>query len=256
MPIVKDKSIFVPTAHDEPFLYTKPYENIFSIPKFIMYNTNSEKNLIENIFKNHTKNSDVSGIGIENYSGFLEALPDYLMTKKYFIYVGRIDKAKGCDVMLNNFIEFKKKYPEYHEYKLVLVGKYFMNEQYHHSSIIYTGFISEEMKYTFLKNSLAIIMPSLYESLSLATLEAMIERIPIIVNKNCDVLYNHVLDSKTGKTFSSKEEFFQALKNYIHINSSDLEKEGEKAREYVLKKYSWKKVLEKFDNAIDFTVNK
>src|SRR5690606_21952365 len=46
MPLVKDKAIFIPTAHDEPLLYTRPYTDIFSVPKFIMYNTESERKLI------------------------------------------------------------------------------------------------------------------------------------------------------------------------------------------------------------------
>ena len=40
--------------------------------------------------------------------------------------------------------------------------------------IIYTGFISEQEKSSYLKNSTGLIIPSPYESLSMVTLEAMI----------------------------------------------------------------------------------
>ena len=32
MPIVAERSIFIPTAHDEPLLYTRPYKYLFEVP--------------------------------------------------------------------------------------------------------------------------------------------------------------------------------------------------------------------------------
>ncbi|NGF56307.1 glycosyltransferase family 4 protein [Parapedobacter sp. SGR-10] len=252
MPLVKDKAIFIPTAHDEPLLYTLPYTNIFSVPKFIMYNTESEKKLIESHFKNPTKQSDIAGVGIEKYRGEEGVLPDTLQQKKYFVYIGRIDVHKGCDQMLEYFIQFQDKYPEYKEYKLVLVGKNYMEKSYDHPAIMYTGFIDEGLKYTLLRNARAMIMPSFYESLSLVTLEAMYEEIPVIVNEECEVLYAHIFKSQTGLSYNSPESFFKSLEHYILKSERDLAEEGKKAKQYVSDHYTWKKVLDKFENSIAF----
>jgi len=252
MPLVAEKSIFIPTAHDEPVLYTKPYENLFSVPKFIMYNTESEKQLIEKNFRNITRNSEVAGVGISPFAGEKAQLPAEIIPNKYFIYIGRIESAKGCDLVIHHFLEFQKKYPKYEEFKLVLVGKNHMKKTYHNSSIIYTGFVSEELKHAYLANALALIMPSFYESLSMVTLEAMVERKPVIVNGNCSVLKSHIDRSETGKSYTTKAEFFQALQYYIGQSETEREKEAEKARKYVLENYSWKSVLQKFDEAIEF----
>lgn len=250
MPLVKEKAIFIPTAHDEPPLYTKPYENIFSIPKFIMYNTEAEKKLVEKHFSN-SDNNDVAGVGIDKYQGEIEPLPYQLTTKKYFIYIGRIDKAKGCEQMLEFFISFKHKIPN-NDAKLVLVGKNFMKKEYSHPDIIYTGFVSEETKYSLLKNALAMIMPSFYESLSLVTLEAMNEEIPVIVNANCEVLLDHHKQSNTGAFYYDKTDFEKALLSYLSKSEVELKEEGKKAQKYVAENYTWDKVLAKFKKAIDF----
>lgn len=255
MPIVPEKSVFIPTAHDEPLLYAKPYEKLFNIPKFIMYNTDSEKRLVEKNFKNYTKASDVAGVGIENYEGKLEALPEYLNEKKYFAYIGRIDTAKGCDYMLKYFIGFQKKYTAYRDYKLVLIGKNSMQSKYSHPNIIYTGFVSEQLKYTILKNAIAMIMPSFYESLSLVTLEAMNEKIPVIVNKKCDVLYQHILKSETGSAYDSQKSFSASLLKQINMTLGELHEQGLKAKRYVTENYSWEKVLEKFEKSFIYVTN-
>lgn len=252
MPVVSQKSIFIPTAHDEPLLYTKPYEYLFTVPKFIMYNTESEKQLIERNFENYTKNSDIAGVGISRFHGETATLPENIKAKKYFVYIGRIDSAKGCGVMIEYFINFLNTHPQYQDYKLLLVGKNYMKKTYKHSSVIYTGFIDEDLKHSYLINALAMIMPSFYESLSLVTLEAMIEYIPVIVNKKCAVLYHHIEKSGSGDAYENEAEFYQILDKYLTIDKQSLEIEGKKAAFYVENNYTWTNVLEKFDDAIRF----
>lgn len=253
MPIVAEKSIFVPTAHDEPILYTKPYENIFSLPRFIMYNTECERSLVEKHFKT-SENVDVAGLGITPYAGKFEKLPENLTSKKYFIYIGRIDLAKGCDKMIHYFLQFKKSNPQYNDYKLVVVGKNYMKKTYHDSSVFYTGFVSEELKHTYLYHALAMIMPSYYESLSLVTLEAMAAGVPVIVNRSCAVLYDHIVKSNTGASFDDQQTFTSSLQKYIDLSEDDHQKEKLRAQKYVTDSFDWKTVLAKFDRAVDMIV--
>jgi len=132
-----------------------------------------------------------------------------------------------------------------------LVGKNSLDEKITQADdIILTGFVDDNLKNALLANALALIMPSFYESLSLITLEAMLMKVPVIVNKNCQVLYSHIKKSKTGKSFIDNTEFSQALIFYIHQKHGDLVSEGNKAREYVLKNYSWDIIIDKFNSAI------
>lgn len=253
MPLVKDKAIFIPTAHDEPPLYTKPYLNVFRDTGFIMYNTEDEKELVENQFPNACKNNDIAGVGIEK-SNTTPKNTDTLETP-YFIYVGRIDVSKGCEEMIEYFLEAKKS-KELTDVKLVLVGKNFMSKEYKHPDIIYKGFVDEETKYQLLTNAVAMIMPSFYESLSMVTLEAMMEKTPVIVNRKCKVLHSHIEKSNSGASYETKEEFTNELIKYLNKDTQQLETEKNNAQQYVLNNYSWETISTKFDQAIDFLMNK
>jgi len=83
-------------------------------------------------------------------------------------------------------------------------------------------------------------------------LEAMYEEIPVIVNEECEVLYAHIFKSQTGLSYNSPESFFKSLEHYILKSERDLAEEGKKAKQYVSDHYTWEKVLDKFENGIDF----
>jgi glycosyltransferase involved in cell wall biosynthesis len=249
---VAEKSILIPTAHDEPQFYLDGYAKLFSSPRFIMYNTQAEKNLVEKVYP-QTKQiqSAIAGIGFENPENTTVKLPENLKPKKYFIYIGRIVEDKGCAMMIEYFNRFKSTHPDYQDVKLVLVGKNSLDENLTQGDdIILTGFVDEKLKQTLLINASALIMPSFYESLSMVTLEAMFSEIPVIVNRNCEVLYNHVQNSGTGKSFADSNEFSAALNFYLKQTETDLVSEGVKAKNYVLKNYSWDVVIDKFNSAI------
>ncbi|MFJ1472677.1 glycosyltransferase family 4 protein [Capnocytophaga cynodegmi] len=249
LPIVKEKAIFIPTAHDEPPLYSKPYEKLFVQPKFIMYNTKSEKDLIESHFYDYCKNTAIAGVGIDTYSlplGYVSEKFDFNFP--YFIYIGRIDHAKGCEELI---LFFKKYNEKNHNVKLVMVGKDFMGVK-PEENIILTGFISEEDKYFLLQNSLGLIIPSKYESLSMVTLEAMAcGKLPI-VNGDCEVLKHHVEKSYAGFCYTNYASFEEALEKALNTDNETKERLSQRAINYVKENYSWPAILEKFDKAIDF----
>jgi len=250
---VSKKSILIPTAHDEPQFYLEGYGDLFSNAKSIIYNIQTEKDLVEKVYP-QVKNisSSIAGIGFDDYDFSMTALPDRFSSKKYFIYIGRIVEDKGCVMMIDYFRKFKIAHPEFKDIQLVLVGKNSLDKKITQGDdIILTGFVDHELKNTLLANACALIMPSFYESLSLITLEAMMMKIPVIVNKNCDVLYSHIKKSGTGKSFTNDTEFSETLNFYLHYKNKDYLAEGAKAKKYVLDHYSWDTVIQKFSSVIN-----
>lgn len=247
---VSEKSIFIPTAHDEPMLYTKPFEDLFSVPKFIMYNTQSEKDLVENYFQNTCKNTDIAGVGIDKYTENDKISDTFKYNTDYFIYIGRIDTNKGCNELIDFFEQYSK---QNKNIKLILVGR--QNIKYskeNNGNIVFTGFVSDAEKYYLLQNAKALIIPSKYESLSLVTLESMLQEKIVIANAHCEVLKKHIDNSQTGYLFKDYPTFAESLNNVLALSSEEYKIQGAKAREYVEKNYSWNNVLEKFDKAITF----
>ncbi|MCW8312120.1 glycosyltransferase family 4 protein [Sphingobacterium sp. InxBP1] len=255
MKLVGEKSIFIPTAHDEEIMYTKPYKDLYHIPKYILYNSLAEKQLIASKFDRIAAHNDVAGIGIKSLNiapaTVSEIKNRYAIDCKYFVYIGRIEADKNCNELIHFFTEYCKKNKDL---KLVLVGKDFIgvNKQ---KEILTTGFVDEETKYGLLQGSVGLIMPSLNESLSLVTLEAMDIGQIAIVNGNCEVLSNHVELSGAGFTFTNFEEFSCSLDLALAMTPLEREQIGTKAKAYVKENYSWEKISNKFNSAIDLIYN-
>ncbi len=250
MPVVSAKVLFIPTAHDEEVMFTKPYENIFAVPRFIMYNTESEQRLVERRFARYCKNTDVAGVGIDEFVLEQDYLPgeELRFDFPYFVYIGRIETNKGCAELIDYFNRFSEKHPAV---KLVMIGKDFLGVE-PSDNILLTGFIDEKDKYYLLKNSLGLILPSRYESLSLVTLEAMIQGKIVVVNGGCEVLKVHIDKSDAGFYYTDYPSFEQTLTKVIRLSEEERSRFASKAKQYVTDHYTWGEVLTKFDKAIDF----
>ncbi|SDG68055.1 glycosyltransferase family 4 protein [Mucilaginibacter sp. P25] len=248
--VASHKSILIPTAHDEPPIYLEFFRSFFKQPKAILYNTESERRFVNKVFGNEDIYSDVVGVGIDVPA--LQPSPgaNALLQQagNYIIYIGRIEVAKACDELISNFIKFKASTDN--DIKLVFVGRAFMPVT-EHPSIIYTGFVDEYIKFNLLKNSRALVIPSIFESLSLVTLESMAYGIPVIANEKCEVIKDHINKSGAGFLYNNQETFIAAIQTAFsnNTNVADL---SEKAKSYVAENYTWVKVLEKFDAAVDY----
>ena len=247
--IAPEKSILIPTAHDEPPIYFGIFDSIFHLPRGILYLTDSEKKFVTKKFHNNYINSDIVGVGIDIEKDVenINFKDRFRIENEYLIYLGRIDEAKGCKNMIAYFLEYKAKYNS--DIKLVLVGKAAMDIPVN-NNILNLGFVSEIEKINLLKNAKALILPSEYESLSLSTLEAMYFGIPVLLNGKCDVLKDHAILSKAGLYYMNKLEFIESLA-YIDENPEMMKKMGENGILYIKENYRWDIVIEKYKNAIE-----
>lgn len=252
--MASEKSILVPTAHDEPPIYFNMFRPIFHLPRYIVFNTLEERNFVHSRFGNQYIPYDVVGVGVD--------IPDYITDEECFrakfqvhddfvVYVGRIDESKGCNEMFDYFLRFKSEYPS--ELKLVLLGKAVMNLP-KHPDIIPLGFVSDEDKFGAMRAAKALIMPSKFESLSMVVLESMYMETPVLVNGQCEVLRGHCERGNGGLYYFDYEEFKVCLS--FLCNQKEINKKlGAQGKRYVEKNYSWAVILEKFVNAIEAVSN-
>lgn len=236
---VADKAILVPTAHDEPYIYFDIYRHIFEKAAGLIYLTPEEKDFVEKLFDVKNKPNVVSGSGVElpadiNNDRYREK---FNITDDYIIYVGRIDLEKGCKEMFEAFLQYKKQYP-YDRTKLVLMGKAMIDIP-KHNDIVYQGFVSESDKFDGISGAKALWLPSKYESLSIAVLEAMSLGVPVMVNGECEVLKGHCIRSGAGVYYTSTKEAPEKLRQLM---TSD-EEMADKARQYIQENYQWENIV-------------
>lgn len=245
--VAPQKSILIPTAHDERPIYFFPYKQVFNSPAFIMYNTITEKTFVENLFHNHHIPNDIAGIGIEPTEPLIKfPKEEYGITDDYILYVGRIAHDKVVN-LFENFIEYKKNNAT--NLKLVLIGKALI-EIPQHPDIISLGFVSDDIKNSAIKSALMLVLPSHFESLSMVVLESLYFKTPILVNGRCDVLVEHCKKSGAGFYYNNKNEFSSAI-NFAKKNKDKLIKMGLLGEKYVQEHYKWDTVIEKYNKAFD-----
>src|SRR5690606_25530796 len=117
----------------------------------------------------------------------------------------------GCKELLRYFNRFLHRNRQFKDVKLVLVGHAFMDVP-QSDNIISTGFVSEDVKWSLLSRARSLILPSVYESLSLVTLESMMMGKPVIANRKCEVLKDHINHSGAGMLYECYDEFETILR--------------------------------------------
>lgn len=250
---VSEKSILIPTAHDEPYIYFNIYKKIFQCPKIIVYLTMEEKRFVESIFDNRYILSQVMGVGIEVSRRYNQEVfrKKYHVNGNYIIYAGRIDIGKNCDEMIQFFLRYKKESGV--DIKLVLVGKAYM-EIPSEEDIIYLGFISEEDKSDAIEGATFLWLPSEYESLSIAVLEALALERPILVNGKCEVLKGHCEKSQAGYIYMDYKTFYTGMNFLLHEEKKCL-KMGENGKKYVEKNYNWNSIIHEYVRLFEIITN-
>lgn len=245
---IKNKAIFIPTAHQEPFIHFDMYKKVFGAADAFVFLTDEEKDLVHSIFHNENVPYEVMGVGVE----VPEVVDSERFKKKYnldnyLIYVGRIDEGKDCPRLFKYFIEYKRRVKS--DLKLVLMGKAVCDIP-KSPDIISLGFVSEEDKFDGIKGAKALILPSKFESLSISVLEAMTLSVPVIVNGICDVLKGHCVKSNGGLYYKNYFEFEGCI-NYMMEHPEEYAIMCKNARKYVEDYFQWDDIMKKFDKIIE-----
>lgn len=251
VPLVADKAIVVPFAHDEPFMRISLYDRVFKNPKAFLFSTDEERQLIREKYHNYYIPYKLGGAGVD--------LPEDISADRfrekyniddYIIYIGRIDEGKNCDEMFEYFKQFKEKHPS--DLKLVLMGKAVIDVP-KRDDIVELGFVSEQDKYDGLAGAKFLVLPSKFESLSIVVLEAFSLKIPVIVNGVCEVLKGHCEKSKAGFYYRGYRGFESRMLQLI--NSEVLRNDmGELGLKYVKENYQWNIIKKKFVALIDSVI--
>jgi len=244
-----ERSILVPTAHDEPPLALSIYREVFRLPQAFAFLTVPEAELVRSRFDMGERPWEVAGMGVD-----LPAAPDVegfrqrhgLRSQPYLLYAGRIDAGKGCVEMIEHYQSYREGVTG--PLPLLLIGQLNMPEP-QVKGVRYLGTLPEDEKRAAVSGASVVVCPSPYESLSIVMLEAMAAGVPALVNGRSEVLRDHCVRSNGGLYYESADEF-AAVISLLQGDRSLREALTEAGQRYVRENYKWEAVMEKYRRLI------
>lgn len=277
--IAPERSILVPTAHDEPAIHLDLYRGMFSRPAAIAYNTPAERRFLTTTFAINAAAEETVGCGVdlpqhhayprrsdsapEAEDGATEQPAEGRRTRSHLnsrgsmfrrrhrlhgpfaLYGGRIEKGKGCEELIEYFRAYNQAGGDA---SLVLMGVKLMplpEERF----IKFAGMLSDVERGQALEAATVVVVPSPLESLSLLALEAFSVGTPVLANARSEVLVDHCTSSNAGLYYADKDEFVECLK-MLTADESLREALGRNGRDYIRRNYRWDVILAKYERMI------
>ncbi len=239
-----ERSLLVPTAHDEPPLRFRLYARAFAAARALGFLTPPERDLVRARFGCEGRPTALLGMGLD--------LPQtcdvetfkirHDVRRAYVAYAGRISAGKGCVEMLDFYRRYRRDCRGGAE--LLLLGHLDLAEPTVPGAR-WLGFIDEAEKFAAYAGARAVICPSPYESLSIVLLEALSLGTPVLANARSPVLLDHCRRSNAGLAYANEAEFVEALDLLMRTPSLRAAL-GVNGRRYVREHYAWPAVLERW----------
>ena len=243
------RSVLVPTAHDEPPLRFRIYDALFALARAFAFCSVPEMELVRARFGLGGRPAAVTGIGVDLAdAGDVEGFRiRHDIRGPYVLYAGRIDAGKGCQEMVAFYDRYRRDHAGAAE--LVLIGRLAMEEP-RVPGVRYLGYLSEEEKRSALAGARAVVCPSPFESLSIVLLEGLALGTPALANARSPVLKDHCVRSQGGLYYSCAAEFSEALD--LLVREAALRQAlGDNGRRYVRENYRWESVLARYRGLIE-----
>jgi len=284
--VAPQRSILVPTAHDEPAIRLGIFKEVFKTPAALCYLTESERDFVQAYFRERPLLEEVVGVGVDlpqqqpyprmperaadddapQYSsggGEAAAADDDAARREFPSHLlargavfRRRHRLYGPIVLYGGRIDPGKGCEELLQY----FGEYVkeggtatlalmgvkLMSLPEEPYVRFAGLLSERERLQALEAATVVVCPSPYESLSLLALEALSVGTPILVNARSAVLVEHAARSNGGLWYADRDEFVEALK--LLMADEPLRRAlGRNGREYVRRGYRWDVVLGKYE---------
>jgi glycosyltransferase involved in cell wall biosynthesis len=248
LPLVADRAVLVPTAEEDPAIRLDVLERYFQLPAGYLFLTPEEEALVSGRARRTLAPAAIIGSGLELPPSVppRAALDALGLPETFVLYLGRIERNKGCDTLFEYFNTHLEQGGV--EATLVLAGPAKMAIP-SHPRIRALGFVTDAVRDALLAQARALVVASPYESLSIALLEGWNHAVPALVNGDCRVLQGQVRRANGGLYYRSAKEFSAAL-DWLLLNEGSARALGMQGRTFVDREYRWPTVLERTERLL------
>ena len=248
VPAVGKRAVMHPAAHDELPLRLPIMRPVFHRVQGLVFQTESERRLVEWLFRTAAVPQVVVGLGLEEHPGD----PSVVLDEPYLVCVGRVDDAKGTGFLARFFAAYKERRPG--PLKLVLVGPV-IDRPVDHPDVVVTGPVDETTKWGLLRGATAYVSPSGFEAFSIALMEGWTAGLPVIVNERCGATREHVARSGGGLWFDSYASFELVLDRLLGDEPMRRQLAGA-GQSYVEANFTWPAVIDRYAGFLEGLLNR
>jgi len=179
--------------------------------------------------------------------------------QRIILYLGRIDRIKGLNLLAEAFAGLSKKLSDT---RLVIAGpdngylsslKKLITDLEISDKVFFTGPLYGQEKLSAYIDADVYVLPSSYEIFGITLLEAMACSIPVITTDRCGIAA--AVDGQAGLVVPhDKEQIENAL---LHMLSDDKMRRdfGERGNLLVRDKFNWEKIAERVESIYKNTLN-
>ena len=253
--ICPQRSYLIPCLHNEHYAYTDVVQSMFRQVGGALFNAEPERELAQRLY-GEVRGGEV-GMGFDPPSADEAAgLKPYFAERfPYVLYVGRKETGKNVQLLIDCFISFKAQGLGPKNLCLVVAGGGSFEDLHRpqalrRGDVIDLNHVSETDKKRLITHAAMLCQPSTNESFSIVIMEAWQLGTPVLVHADCAVTRHHATESGGGLYFGSEADFCGVLKRLLE-DASLCKSLAEAGRKYVLDRYSWRAVLERFDGVMN-----
>lgn len=245
-------TMLYPLAHDEPPIYAGLFDFVFRQPDTFAFLTEEEASFVGRRF-GVRRPSCVTGIGMDlddqgDGAAFRAAFG--LGDRPYLLCAMRLDPHKGSDELYDFFVTYRHRHRA-NRIALVLVGEPVKPLPFH-PDVVTTGYVDTPTLRSAIAGAMAVVMPSYFESFSMALVEGWAARKPALVQGSCDVLAGMCARSGGGIPYRGYAEL-EAAVDMLEADPALAAAMGESGRRHVESNYTWDKVLERLERHLELT---
>lgn len=182
--------------------------------------------------------------------------------RRVMLFLGRIHPKKGLPHLVDAWAAVKRDRPALREWLLVVAGPDQLGHQAEvtrraselglEDDVLMVGPIYGELKQSALAATSAFILPSFSEGFSVATLEAMAWRLPVLVTRQCnldvEVFGGGLLADPDARSVAHQ------LSTFLDLSDGDRAEMGRHGRREVEARYTWPRIARDLIEAYGFVL--
>jgi glycosyltransferase involved in cell wall biosynthesis len=254
-----------PLKHLKKWLYWPWAEyQVLRDASAVLFTNEGERKSASKSFWLYKANEVVVNYGVGSPQGdpddqrqvFLDKFP-HLRGKHFLLFLGRIHPVKGCDMLIDAFVQIARQYLDLH---LVMAGPDQEKllpalidqaaQQGMDGRITWTGMLNGDLKWGAYHAADVFVLPSHSENFGIVVAEALASSLPVLITDKVNI-WREIQEDNAGLVApDTPEGIARLLREWLLLSQDERQKMRTNARNCFLNRYEIKMVAGKFAGTI------